>query len=84
MCVCVCIATQCLDSDWLRVHKYTPSGPEELHVSVKFREDIMGQLQPVLHVSWKIKDDGNNKNNIATLGWSVSSVMVKTHCWTDF
>lgn len=45
----------CLDS-----HKYTPSGPEELQVSVDTRWDEIGHLNAVLVASWKIKDEGES------------------------
>lgn len=50
----------CMDSRWLVVHKYTPSSPEELRVSVGTRQDKKGHLQPVLLANWKIKDDGES------------------------
>lgn len=49
-----------MDSTWLKVHSYTPSSPEELRVSVDTRNDEKDQLQPVVNVSWKIKDDGES------------------------
>ncbi|TNM91758.1 hypothetical protein fugu_020138 [Takifugu bimaculatus] len=55
---CITSTTNCWDSD-LRPHQYTPSGPEELQVTVDFRRDRRRQLQPVLHISWKLKDDGS-------------------------
>lgn len=49
-----------MDSTWLKVNKYTPSSPEELQVSVDTRYDEKDQLQPVVNVRWKIKDDGES------------------------
>ena len=49
-----------MDPGWLKVNDYTPSAPEELQVSVDTRRDDRGQLQPVLHANWKIKDDGES------------------------
>ncbi|XP_072233259.1 interleukin 17 receptor A1a isoform X2 [Leuresthes tenuis] len=56
---CTARQSNCMDPGWLKVNDYTPSGPEELQVSVDTRRDDRGQLQPVLHANWKIKDDGS-------------------------
>lgn len=47
-----------MDKSWLDVNQYTPSSPEELHVSVDTRLDEKGHLQPVLLATWRLKDDG--------------------------
>ncbi|XP_042372548.1 interleukin-17 receptor A-like, partial [Plectropomus leopardus] len=49
----------CLDSEWLDVHEYTPSSPEGFRASVDTRWDETGHLQPVLMANWMIKDDGS-------------------------
>ncbi|KAM4711726.1 interleukin 17 receptor A1a [Anableps anableps] len=49
----------CMDPGWLTSHQYTPSGPEDLQVSVATRRDDAGQLQPVLQANWTLKDDGS-------------------------
>lgn len=57
--VCVCVwAGNCMDRSWLTSHNYTPSGPEELQVSVDIRRDYTGHLNAVLAASWKAKDEG--------------------------
>nr|XP_020500355.1 interleukin-17 receptor A [Labrus bergylta] len=56
---CDIMETNCMDRSWLVVNEYTPSGPEELQVSVETRRDEAGQLQPFLLSKWKIKDDGS-------------------------
>lgn len=58
-CVCVCVFVgNCVDINWLDRNKYTPSGPDELQVSVDTRADEAGCLQPVLVAKWKLRDDG--------------------------
>uniref|UniRef100_A0A3P8WIZ6 Interleukin 17 receptor A n=1 Tax=Cynoglossus semilaevis TaxID=244447 RepID=A0A3P8WIZ6_CYNSE len=49
----------CVDINWLDRNKYTPSGPDELQVSVDTRADEAGRLQPVLVAKWKLRDDGS-------------------------
>ncbi|XP_059182262.1 interleukin 17 receptor A1a [Centropristis striata] len=56
---CSVTTSNCMDSKWLDVHEYTPSGPEGLQVSVDTRQDETGHLHPVLVANWKIKDDGS-------------------------
>ncbi|KAM4570371.1 interleukin 17 receptor A1a [Odontesthes bonariensis] len=63
---CTATYTNCMDPGWLKVNDYTPSGPEELQVSVDTRWDDRGQLQPVLHANWKLKDDGSIRDLKAT------------------
>uniref|UniRef100_A0A3Q4B0A1 SEFIR domain-containing protein n=1 Tax=Mola mola TaxID=94237 RepID=A0A3Q4B0A1_MOLML len=65
VCVCVCVGN-CMDKIWLVVNQYTPSSPEELHVSVDTRFDEKGHLQPVLLASWRLKDDGSIRSLKAT------------------
>lgn len=65
LCVLVSVAN-CWDGD-LRPHEYTPNSPEDLNVSVVFRQDMRRQLQPVLHISWKIKIDGKDNYNTDTV-----------------
>uniref|UniRef100_A0A3B4ZSW2 Interleukin 17 receptor A n=1 Tax=Stegastes partitus TaxID=144197 RepID=A0A3B4ZSW2_9TELE len=56
----------CMDRGWLLAHEYTPSGPEQLEVSVDTRQDEEGRLQPVLCAKWKIKVDGSVRDLRAT------------------
>ncbi|XP_041832789.1 interleukin 17 receptor A1a isoform X2 [Melanotaenia boesemani] len=63
---CEASYNNCMDPKWLDVNDYTPSAPEELQVSVNIMSDDRGQLQPVLHASWKIKDDGGISHLKAT------------------
>lgn len=49
-----------MDREWLDSHKYTPSGPEELQVSLDIRLDEIGHLNAVLVASWKVKDEGES------------------------
>ncbi|XP_061617844.1 interleukin 17 receptor A1a [Phyllopteryx taeniolatus] len=52
--------SNCLvDSGWLKVREYTPSGPLGLTVSVTTVQDEAGHLQPVLVANWTIRDDGS-------------------------
>uniref|UniRef100_A0A8C6TLX8 SEFIR domain-containing protein n=1 Tax=Neogobius melanostomus TaxID=47308 RepID=A0A8C6TLX8_9GOBI len=48
----------CLDPDWLRSYKYTPSGPDQLDLRISTRRDSNGNLLPVINASWTLKDDG--------------------------
>ncbi|XP_068616089.1 interleukin-17 receptor A-like [Brachionichthys hirsutus] len=57
--VCAVNTSNCVDSRWLDINKYTPSSPEALRASVDTRHDERGRLQPVLVASWQIKDDGS-------------------------
>ncbi|XP_037316926.2 interleukin 17 receptor A1a isoform X2 [Pungitius pungitius] len=63
---CTVTTSNCMDKDWLRVNVYTPSGPEDLNVSINTRQDEMGHLHPVLVANWKIKDDGSVSYLIAS------------------
>ncbi|XP_042367125.1 interleukin 17 receptor A1a isoform X2 [Plectropomus leopardus] len=56
---CSVTTSNCLDSEWLDVHEYTPSSPEGFQASVDTRWDETGHLQPVLMANWMIKDDGS-------------------------
>ncbi|XP_022071503.1 interleukin 17 receptor A1a [Acanthochromis polyacanthus] len=56
---CTVSTGNCLDRGWLKSHKYTPSAPEELQVSVDTRQDEAGHLQPVLNATWKLRDEGS-------------------------
>ncbi|XP_077355375.1 interleukin 17 receptor A1a [Festucalex cinctus] len=57
---CTVSFSNCLiDSEWLKVWEYTPSGPQGLRVSVTTVQDEAGHLQPVLVANWTIKDDGS-------------------------
>ncbi|XP_070784981.1 interleukin 17 receptor A1a [Enoplosus armatus] len=56
---CKVTKSNCMDKNWLDVHVYTPSSPEELQVSVDTRRDGTGHLHPVLVANWTIKDDGS-------------------------
>ncbi|KAM3587834.1 uncharacterized protein V6R79_014903 [Siganus canaliculatus] len=55
---CTVNTSNCMDTEWVKVHEYTPSDPEDLQVSVDTRLDGNGHLQPVLAVKWSLKDDG--------------------------
>uniref|UniRef100_A0A3P8WFF3 Interleukin 17 receptor A n=2 Tax=Cynoglossus semilaevis TaxID=244447 RepID=A0A3P8WFF3_CYNSE len=56
---CTVSTSNCVDINWLDRNKYTPSGPDELQVSVDTRADEAGRLQPVLVAKWKLRDDGS-------------------------
>uniref|UniRef100_UPI0037E888F7 interleukin 17 receptor A1a n=1 Tax=Semicossyphus pulcher TaxID=241346 RepID=UPI0037E888F7 len=56
---CSAKETNCMDRSWLVKNQYTPSGPEQLQVSVETRRDETGRLQPLLLAAWKIRDDGS-------------------------
>ncbi|XP_035480972.2 interleukin 17 receptor A1a [Scophthalmus maximus] len=56
---CTVHTSNCLDTSWLDVNKYTPSRPEELQVSVDTRRDEAGRLLPVLGANWTLTDDGS-------------------------
>ncbi|XP_051912108.1 interleukin 17 receptor A1a isoform X2 [Hippocampus zosterae] len=57
---CAVSFSNCLiDSTWLKVREYTPSGPKGLTVSVTRVQDELGHLQPVLVANWTIRDDGS-------------------------
>ncbi|XP_049617409.1 interleukin 17 receptor A1a [Syngnathus scovelli] len=56
---CAVSFSNCLDSGWLKVRNYTPSGPQGLRVSITTIQDEAGHLQPVLLANWTIKDDGS-------------------------
>ncbi|XP_077399479.1 interleukin 17 receptor A1a [Vanacampus margaritifer] len=57
---CTVSYSNCLiDSGWLKVWEYTPSGPQGLRASVTIVQDEAGHLQPVLVANWTIKDDGS-------------------------
>uniref|UniRef100_UPI003AAAA5E8 interleukin 17 receptor A1a n=1 Tax=Centroberyx gerrardi TaxID=166262 RepID=UPI003AAAA5E8 len=56
---CTVDISNCMDSGWLVQNNYTPSGPEDLEVTVDTRRDERGDLLPVLVAHWKIKDDGS-------------------------
>ncbi|XP_047430649.1 interleukin 17 receptor A1a [Mugil cephalus] len=56
---CTVSSSTCMDKTFLKSYEYTPSGPEELTVSVDIRDDGAKRLQPFLNASWKIKDDGS-------------------------
>ncbi|MEQ2277364.1 hypothetical protein XENORESO_001677 [Xenotaenia resolanae] len=63
---CTSSYSNCMDPGWLISHEYTPSGPENLLVSVDTRPDDTGQLQPVLQANWTLKDDGGIRFLTAT------------------
>ncbi|XP_056223761.1 interleukin 17 receptor A1a isoform X1 [Seriola aureovittata] len=63
---CKVTTSNCMDRGWLNVYKYTPSGPEDLQVTVDTRRDERGRLQPVLNANWKLKDDGSISSLNAT------------------
>nr|XP_061809334.1 interleukin-17 receptor A-like [Nerophis lumbriciformis] len=57
---CAVSLNNCLaDGDWLKIRKYTPSGPQDLRVSVMTVPDEVGSLHPVLFANWTIRDDGS-------------------------
>uniref|UniRef100_A0A8C6TQ40 SEFIR domain-containing protein n=1 Tax=Neogobius melanostomus TaxID=47308 RepID=A0A8C6TQ40_9GOBI len=55
---CSLSSSNCLDPDWLRSYKYTPSGPDQLDLRISTRRDSNGNLLPVINASWTLKDDG--------------------------
>lgn len=63
---CNVSVTNCLDHTWSVKHQYTPSGPEDLRVSVETRADEAGRLQPTLLAEWTIKDEGSISHLKAT------------------
>ncbi|XP_038130782.1 interleukin 17 receptor A1a [Cyprinodon tularosa] len=56
---CTTKYSNCMDPGWLVSHRYTPSEPADLQVSIDTRLDDAGHLQPVLQANWTLKDDGS-------------------------
>ncbi|XP_048864246.1 interleukin-17 receptor A-like [Brienomyrus brachyistius] len=50
----------CLDKDWLKPNDFTPTGPDQLQVTIEVREED-GKQVPVLMVKWKARSDGSIK-----------------------
>ncbi|XP_036376158.1 interleukin 17 receptor A1a [Megalops cyprinoides] len=58
---CSANINNCLEKGWLKPRQYTPTGPKDLKVQVKLREDENRNLVPVIAVNWTAQADGSIK-----------------------
>ncbi|XP_015255331.1 PREDICTED: interleukin-17 receptor A [Cyprinodon variegatus] len=69
---CATKYSNCMDPGWLVSHRYTPSEPADLQVTIDTRLDDAGHLQPVLQANWTLKDDVSRRVS-NWFQWSFSS-----------
>lgn len=50
----------CLYKGWLIPSAFTPSAPDDFKVNFAVRENMKGDLEPVIVAEWKAKDDGRS------------------------
>lgn len=56
---CTAVFNNCLYKGWLIPSAFTPSAPDDFKVSFDVRENMEGDLEPVIVAEWKAKDDGS-------------------------